>query len=85
MREPVLPPLEIDPDVRRARTVLGRVLVRPPVVRSRLAAPTFVDRVHAAGYPVLAHRQPLSHRARPSQAGGVRAGAGKFAGSRRAP
>ena len=47
-------------DVRRARTVLGRVLVRPPVVRSRLAAPTFVDRVHAAGYPVLAHRQPLA-------------------------
>ncbi|MGE0191789.1 MAG: alkaline phosphatase family protein [Planctomycetota bacterium] len=47
-------------DVRRARTVLGRVLVRPPVVRSRLSAPTFVDRVHAAGYPVLAHRQPLA-------------------------
>lgn len=47
-------------DLRRARTVLGRVLVRPPIVRSRLAARTFVERVHAAGYPVVAHRQPLA-------------------------
>ncbi len=47
-------------DLRRARTALGRVLVRPPLVRSRLSAPTFVDRVHAAGYPVLAQRQPLA-------------------------
>lgn len=45
--------------VRRPRLLLGRVPVRPPQVRSRLAAPTFPELVHAAGYPVLSLQQPL--------------------------
>ncbi len=44
--------------VRRSRLV-GRVPVRPPLVTSRLAFPTFSERVWEAGYSVLALRQPL--------------------------
>ncbi|MDJ0974113.1 MAG: alkaline phosphatase family protein [Planctomycetota bacterium] len=46
-------------DVRRARFALGRIPLRPPVLRSRLRAKTFVDRVHEAGYTVTSLRQPL--------------------------
>lgn len=46
-------------DVRRARFALGRIPIRPPVLRSRLRTKTFVDRVHAAGYSVTSLRQPL--------------------------
>lgn len=46
-------------DVQRMRLALGRVPVRPPHARSRLAFPTFLQQVHAAGYPVLSLRQPL--------------------------
>jgi predicted AlkP superfamily phosphohydrolase/phosphomutase len=46
-------------DLRPPRFLFGKVPVRPPVVRSRLDYPTFLQRVSAAGYPVLALRQPL--------------------------
>ena len=39
-------------DVRRMRLLFGRVPVRPPQGRSRLAAPTFLERIHDAGCPV---------------------------------
>jgi len=45
--------------VRRPRLLLGRVPVRPPRIRSRLAFPTFQERVRLAGYPVLSLQQPL--------------------------
>lgn len=45
-------------DVLRAR-FLGRIPVRPPRVHSRLAIPTFTERVWRAGYPVVSLRQPL--------------------------
>jgi predicted AlkP superfamily phosphohydrolase/phosphomutase len=45
-------------DVKPLRLFLGKFPVRPPIPRSRLAAPTFLERVHAAGYPVLSLRQP---------------------------
>jgi predicted AlkP superfamily phosphohydrolase/phosphomutase len=45
-------------DVRPLRLLWGKVPVRKPEVRSRLAAPTFLERVHAAGYPVVSLRQP---------------------------
>jgi predicted AlkP superfamily phosphohydrolase/phosphomutase len=40
------------------RLLAGRLILRPPMARSRLAAPTFLERVHDAGYPVLSLRQP---------------------------
>src|SRR5262245_35317578 len=46
-------------DIRPPRFLGGKVPVRPPVVRSRLSYPTFLERVAKAGYPVLALRQPL--------------------------
>ncbi len=45
-------------DLKPLRLLLGRLPVRPPLLRPRLAAPTFLERVHAAGYPVLSLRQP---------------------------
>lgn len=45
-------------DVTPMRLLAGRVVVRPPMARSRLAAPTFLERVQRAGYPVLSLRQP---------------------------
>ena len=45
-------------ELLRAR-FLGRVPVRAPRARSRLAVPTFTERVWEAGYPVLSLRQPL--------------------------
>lgn len=45
-------------DLQPLRLLLGRVPVRAPRVTSRLAAPTFLERVHAAGYPVLSLKQP---------------------------
>lgn len=44
--------------IKRARFI-GRVPVRQPLVSSRLAFPTFSERVWEAGYSVLALRQPL--------------------------
>ena len=41
------------------RLAFGRVPWRPPTLRSRLAAPTFLERIHAAGYTVLGLRQPM--------------------------
>ena len=52
-------------ELRRMRLALGKIPVRPPIVRSRLAAPTFLERIHAAGYPVLGLRQPMLFPARP--------------------
>ncbi len=46
------------------RFLFGRVPVRGPRVTSRLSYPTFLERVHEAGYPVLALRQPLAFPAR---------------------
>ena len=46
--------------IKRARLALGKVPLRGPRVKSRLAAPTFSDVVWRAGYPVLALRQSLS-------------------------
>lgn len=45
-------------DLKPLRLLLGKIPVRPPIPRARLAAPTFLERVHAAGYPVLSLRQP---------------------------
>ncbi len=45
-------------DVRRMRLLGGRLVLRPPIAAARLAYPTFLERVAAAGYPVLAIRQP---------------------------
>ncbi len=52
-------------DVQRMRLLLGKVPVRAPQVRSRLAVPTFLERIHAAGYPILALRQPMLFPAQP--------------------
>ncbi|MHC5012110.1 MAG: alkaline phosphatase family protein, partial [Planctomycetota bacterium] len=46
--------------IRPMRLALGRVPVRPPLVNSRLSAPTFLERVRDAGYTVLGLRQPLA-------------------------
>jgi predicted AlkP superfamily phosphohydrolase/phosphomutase len=59
----VIPERDLSPvngmvDVRPMRLLWNRVPVRRPHVRSRLDAPTFLDRVHAAGYTVLSLRQP---------------------------
>lgn len=43
---------------RPLRLLLDRIPVRAPSARSRLDAPTFLDTVFAAGYPVLSLRQP---------------------------
>jgi predicted AlkP superfamily phosphohydrolase/phosphomutase len=53
--------VEIDP----MRLLGGRVAVRAPQARSLLAAPTYLERIHDAGYPVLALRQPLAFPVRP--------------------
>ncbi|MDF1702543.1 MAG: alkaline phosphatase family protein, partial [Planctomycetota bacterium] len=45
-------------DIKRARFI-GRMPLRKPVVTSRLAFPTFTDRVWEAGYSVLSLRQPM--------------------------
>ncbi|MFM8980602.1 MAG: alkaline phosphatase family protein, partial [Planctomycetia bacterium] len=45
-------------DVTPMRLLAGRVVVRPPMARSRLCVPTFLERVQRAGYPVLSLRQP---------------------------
>lgn len=45
--------------VRRARFLLGKVPFRGPQVASRVRAETFIQRVHAAGYPTLSLRQPM--------------------------
>jgi len=63
-------------DVRRMRLALGRVPIRPATARSRLAAPTFLERIHAAGYPVLGIRQPLLFPARPLPGARLLAGLG---------
>ena len=47
-------------DVRTPRVLGDRFIVRPPIVQSRLRAPTFLERVNAAGYPVTALRVPLA-------------------------
>lgn len=44
--------------------LFGLVPTRPPRVESRLAAPTFLDLVNAAGYDVLGLRPPLTFPAR---------------------
>ena len=44
--------------------LFGLVPTRPPRVASRLAAPTFLDVVNAAGYEVLGLRPPLTFPAR---------------------
>jgi len=59
----VAPGLDFTPEngmveVTPMRLLAGRLVVRPPMARSRLAFPTFLERVHAAGYPVLSLRQP---------------------------
>ena len=46
-------------DIVRARFLAGRVPVRAPAVQSRLAAPTFTQRVWQAGYPVLSLREAM--------------------------
>jgi predicted AlkP superfamily phosphohydrolase/phosphomutase len=45
-------------ELRPLRLLFDRIPIRPPSVRSRLAAPTFLERVHAAGYSVLSLKQP---------------------------
>lgn len=45
-------------DLAPMRLLAGRVVVRPPMARSRLAVPTFLEQVQRAGYPVLSLRQP---------------------------
>ncbi len=52
-------------DVKRMRLLAGKFPIRGPQVRSRLAAPTFLERVHAAGYPVVSLRQPMLFPAKP--------------------
>ena len=46
-------------DVVRARFLAGRIPIRAPKVTSRLAAPTFSERVWRAGYSVLSLREAL--------------------------
>jgi predicted AlkP superfamily phosphohydrolase/phosphomutase len=63
MMDFVIPEADFTPangmvDLRPLRLLWGRVPIRPPSVRSRLAAPTFLERVHEAGYTVLSLRQP---------------------------
>ena len=58
MRGPRNKPINGMTDIKRAR-FLGRVPLRKPIVTSRLAYPTFTDRVWEAGYSVLSLRQPL--------------------------
>ena len=45
--------------VKPPRFLAGKIPFRPPLVVSRLAYATFLERVRAAGYPVLAIRPPL--------------------------
>ena len=52
-------------EVKRMRLLAGRIPLRPPQIRSRLTAPTFLERVHGAGYPVLSLRQPMLFPAKP--------------------
>jgi hypothetical protein len=63
-------------DVRPARFLFGKVPVRGPIVRSPLAYPTFLERVSAAGYRVLALRQPLLFPAREMPGGQTLSGLG---------
>lgn len=56
--------------------LLGKVPTRPPRVRSRLAAPTFLELVSRAGYPVLGLRPPLTFPARPMPGARVLSGLG---------
>ena len=58
MRGPRNRPINGMIDVKKAR-FLGRIPLRKPIVTSRLAVPTFADRVWEAGFPVLSLRQPL--------------------------
>lgn len=58
MRGPRNQPINGMIDIKKAR-FLGRVPLRRPVVTSRLAYPTFSDRVYEAGFPILSLRQPL--------------------------
>ncbi len=48
-----------------ARFLFGRLPVRPPRITSKLAYPTFPERVAAAGYRVLSLRQPLAFPVKP--------------------
>jgi predicted AlkP superfamily phosphohydrolase/phosphomutase len=59
-----------------ARLLLGKVPVRPPRLTPRLAYPTFLERVAAAGYPVLSLRQPIAFPAKPTPGATMLAGLG---------
>lgn len=63
-------------DLRRMRLVLGRIPVRPPQIHGRLASPTFLERIQAAGYPVVSLRQPMLFPARPVPGARMLAGLG---------
>jgi len=56
--------------------LFGKVPTRPPRVASRLAAPTFLELVSAAGYPVLGLRPPLTFPVKPLPGARVLSGLG---------
>jgi predicted AlkP superfamily phosphohydrolase/phosphomutase len=58
------------------RLLADKVVVRPPRARSLLAAPTFLERVRAAGYDVLGLRVPHAFPATPMPGAHVASGLG---------
>ncbi len=63
-------------DLEPARFLFGKVPVRPPRITSKLAYPTFPERVAAAGYRVVALRQPLAFPVKPYPGSQVLSGLG---------
>jgi predicted AlkP superfamily phosphohydrolase/phosphomutase len=63
-------------DVFPPRFLGGKLPIRPVSARSRLAYPTFLERVAAAGYRVLSLRQPLMFPAKPTPGAEILSGLG---------